>query len=235
MNDFFASVRNQFGTLRQEQVDGFNMLLTATNGLRLQWRAYILATAWHETAYTMQPINERGGKAYFTRKYEKRRDLGNRLPGDGDKFHGRGFVQITGRANYDKASRACGVDMVANPDLALKPELAAKIIVRGMTEGWFTGKELADYDNYRDMRRIVNGTDKAAAIAEHAAKFERALKLQKEAPTAPPMSPAPAVPPSPESPPVAQSGDGKPTIQKVMVWLIGAGVAAIAAWLGFGG
>lgn len=210
MNEFFASVRAQIGPLKQSQVDGFNALLTATIGLRTEWRAYILATAWHETAFTMQPIIERGGKSYFNQydpkhNPKKAKALGNTLPGDGYKYRGRGYVQITGRANYDKASRACSVDMVANPELALKPDLAAKIIVRGMTEGWFTGREMADYDNYQDMRRVVNGTDKAKDIAGYAAKFEKALRAQENA--AQPVSPvpAPAVPETPENPPVAQS------------------------------
>lgn len=211
MNEFFKSVREQFGPLKQSQVDGFNALLTATIGLRTEWRAYILATAWHETAFTMQPIIERGGKSYFNQydpkhNPKKAKALGNTLPGDGYKYRGRGYVQITGRANYDKASRACGVDMVNDPELALNPQIAAKIIVRGMTEGWFTGKELSDYSNYTDMRRIVNGTDKAASIASYAVKFERALKAQEKA--AQPVSPAsaPVAPEPQETAPAAPRG-----------------------------
>lgn len=210
MNDFFASVRAQFGGLKQTQVDGFNVLLTATAGLPLKWRAYILATAWHETAFTMQPITERGGKSYFNKydpefKPAKARELGNTLKGDGYKFRGRGYVQITGRSNYVRAGLACGADMVADPDLALRPDYAAKIIVKGMTEGWFTTRELADYDNYQDMRRIVNGTDKAKEIAAYAVKFEKALVAQGKAQEAPPVVAAPTVPPTPESPPPVNS------------------------------
>lgn len=211
MNEFFASVRAQIGPLKQSQVDGFNALLTATIGLRTEWRAYILATAWHETAFTMQPIIERGGKSYFNQydpkhNPKKAKALGNTLPGDGYKYRGRGYVQITGRANYDKASRACGVDMVADPELALNPQIAAKIIVRGMTEGWFTGKELSDYSNYTDMRRIVNGTDKAASIASYAVKFERALKAQEKAAQPASPSPAPVGANPPETAPAAPRG-----------------------------
>jgi hypothetical protein len=175
---FFAEARKLTGALSQSQVDGFNILLDATSALNARHRAYVMATAWHETARTMQPIPERGSKAYFS-KYDAStalgRRLGNSLPGDGYRFRGRGFVQITGRRNYNRASRVTGVDLLANPDLAMDSVIAAKIIVSGMTEGWFTGKKLADYADYLDMRRVVNGRDRAALIAGYAQHFEAAL------------------------------------------------------------
>ena len=58
---------------------------------------------------------------------------------------------------------------------ALEPEIAAAIAIRGMKEGWFTGKKLSDYDNYVSMRRIINGKDKAYEIAEYAKVFEKAF------------------------------------------------------------
>jgi hypothetical protein len=74
---------------------------------------------------------------------------------------------------------------VANPDLALRPDLSARIMVLGMEQGWFTGRKLAGYaprsagrlgrDVYRRMRPIINGTDKADLIAAHADAFEDAL------------------------------------------------------------
>ena len=54
--------------------------------------------------------------------------MGNTNPGDGYKYRGRGFLQITGKENYDKVGKMIGVDLVANPDLANEPEIAAKII-----------------------------------------------------------------------------------------------------------
>lgn len=175
---FFAAVRTAFGPLKQAQVDGFNILLEATKALALDSRAYILATAWHETARTMQPIYERGAVSYFA-KYEPGtkigKALGNTLKGDGYRFRGRGYVQITGRANYKKASGIVGVDLVANPDQALNPTVAAVIIVNGMMDGWFTGKTLTSAIDYADARRVVNGTDKADLIAGYAEGFEAAL------------------------------------------------------------
>lgn len=59
-------------------------------------------------------------------KYEGRKDLGNTYAGDGYKYRGRGLIQITGRYNYDKASKALYVDLITNPDLLSQPELAVK-------------------------------------------------------------------------------------------------------------
>lgn len=176
---FFASVRESFGALSQSQVDGFNAVLEALSGWPLTWQAYALATAWHETARTMQPIKEHGGDAYFRRMYDiqgdrpdKARELGNLTPGDGVRYAGRGYVQLTGRTNYARFG------LEAKPDEAMRPDVAARIMKRGMETGIFTGKKLADYlpGDYRGARRIINGLDKADEIASYALKFERALR-----------------------------------------------------------
>jgi len=172
---FFATVKASFGPLSQTQVDGFNALLSAMKSWPLQWAAYGLATAWHETATKMQPIHEFGGNAYLS-KYDTgslAAALGNTpaADGDGQIFAGRGYVQITGRRNY----RAFGIE--ATPDDALKPDVAARIMVDGMEKGVFTGKGLKSYPlgAYSDYRRIINGQDQAAKIADYASRFELAL------------------------------------------------------------
>lgn len=207
MQAFFDTVRAKFGKLNTSQVDGINVLLDATRALTVRHRAYVLATAWHETARTMQPIYERGPKSYFS-KYDGRQSLGNTLRGDGYRFRGRGYVQITGRRNYAKAGLLCGVDMVANPDLALNQAHAAKIIVHGMTNGWFTGKELSDYTTFKEMRRTVNGTDKADMIAGYATTFLAAIATTPAIATNAPKTsnpiPATPLPKPPETPPAAQ-------------------------------
>lgn len=195
---FYSVVRAALGRLDQKQVDGMEAILSATEGMPIMHRAYLLATAWHETAATMQPITEYGGRTYFN-KYDTgslAKALGNTPEADGDgyTYRGRGYVQITGRANYAKASQALGVDMLRNPDLALQPDVAAKVLVRGCSEGWFTGKKLADYESYVDMRRVVNGTDRASLIADYAHVFERAIKAMGTLP-APVSDPAPTTNP----------------------------------------
>ena len=176
---FFTGVRKRFGKLDQSQVEGFNALLTALADWPVTWIAYALATAWHETARTMQPIKERGGEAYFKRMYDirgdrpaKARELGNITPGDGARYAGRGYVQLTGKANYARYGLA------QSPDDAIKPDVAAKILREGMEGGHFTGKSLSDYlpGDYVKARRIINGTDKAEDIAAYAVAFGAALR-----------------------------------------------------------
>jgi hypothetical protein len=184
LKTFFDEVRKNIagGRLTPGQVGGLDALLAATQGLDVRHRAYLLATAWHETAFTMQPIIERGSRRYFD-KYEPGtrigRDLGNTRSGDGFLYRGRGYVQITGRRNYLRASQELENDFISYPARALNPALAAKILVSGCTEGWFTGKKLSDYPDYVSMRRVVNGTDKASQIAMYAYAFERALLAQE--------------------------------------------------------
>lgn len=183
----FDIVRPLFGgKLSQAQIDGINHIVEMWgrhgDGDKRKL-AYLLATTAWETAYTMQPIHERGGKTYFT-KYDPDtkigKTLGNTMPGDGYKFRGRGYVQLTGKRNYNKAGKAVGLDLVKEPDLALMPEASARILINGAMEGWFTGRKLADYItpdhcDYLGCRKIINGTDKADQIAALAMMFEKAL------------------------------------------------------------
>lgn len=175
MKAFFDHVRRHFGALSQSQVDGFMAILIASQSAPMRHRAYMLATAWHEVAKTMQPIREFGlgkGKKYGlpTGPYMQ-------------TYYGRGLVQLTWLDNYAKATRRLremdligpDVDLVKNPDLALDPKIAVHILVVGMSEGWFTGKRLGDFTSYVSMRAVVNGSDKAALIAGHAEVFEDAL------------------------------------------------------------
>lgn len=178
---FFSSVKaTLFRPMTQGQVDGCNALLTASDGLPMTWQAYLLATAYHETAQTMQPISEYGSPPYFA-KYDLGTNLGkilgNTEPGDGYKYRGRGFVQLTGRANYAKAGVKIGVSLLTNPELAMTDANAALIAVKGMSEGWFTGKKFSDYlpRDYAGARRIINGSDRAQLIAGYASHFESAL------------------------------------------------------------
>jgi hypothetical protein len=182
---FFAAVRRDLfgGLLTQSQVDGMGVVLDvweASGRTDLRHLGYMQATEFHETGRAMQPIFEKGSKDYF-HKYDGRADLGNTEPGDGFLFRGRGRVQLTGRRNYAKAGAKLGVDLVANPDLALDPVIATKIMFAGMGEGWFTGKKLSDYfhegtADWLNARRIINGTDKAQTIANYGKAFYAALQ-----------------------------------------------------------
>ena len=138
--------------------------------------AYILASAKHESNLGRTMTEGSSGT-----QYENRHDLGNTQPGDGPRFKGRGFVQITGRRNYAKLSEILSVtrepvDLVANPEQATNPRIAAMILVFGMQTGIFSGKKLADFGrdpnyDFVGARAIVNDQDLAAHIAAIAKKF----------------------------------------------------------------
>lgn len=136
-------------------------------GLLRNELAYVLATAYHETGHTMKPINEAGSSVYLHSK--------SYWP-----YIGRGYVQLTWLANYKKASAALGVDFVNNPALLLRQEYAAPILIRGMKEGWFTGKKLSNYidlqhSDFVGARYIVNVQDKAFLIASYAKLYDTLL------------------------------------------------------------
>lgn len=161
----YSIIREKFGSLNQSQVDGFETILKKwelTTLTDLRWLAYMFATTWHETAKTMQPITEYGSQKYLrSKKYWP--------------YIGRGYVQLTWKINYER------YDIADEPERALEPNMAAHIMIDGMTKGIFTGKKLSDYFNSRidnpvEARRIINGKDKAELIASYHQVFLKALK-----------------------------------------------------------
>ncbi|MEG3175847.1 hypothetical protein U1872_06365 [Sphingomonas sp. RB3P16] len=188
-------------TLDQGEIDGCNEILSAA-GARdwpLSWIAYALATAYHESAHTMEPVVEANwlspaaAAKYFFRMYDiggsrpaKARELGNIKPGDGALFCGRGYPQTTGRTNYTRADKVLGLggSLVANPNRMLEPAIAAGSMIDAMTVGWYTGVSCrtflpvvgsAGLIQFTKARAIVNGVDDAALIAGYAVDFQKAL------------------------------------------------------------
>jgi predicted chitinase len=193
----FAGLRNAVfgGRLGQGQVEGIEAVLTrfcARGWAEPRWLAYMLATAHHETGGTMQAVREtfaptdeeavarlerawRAGRLPTVTMPYWRRDP------EGRSYYGRGLVQITHRENYAKMSRVTGLDLVAEPDLALRPDVASTILVVGMTEGLFSGARLSDFfsgttADWIGARKIVNGTDRAKKIAVTARTFDAAIR-----------------------------------------------------------
>jgi len=164
---FFDSVRPSLfsGYIEQSQVDGMEAVLEEWEldplSDDLRWLAYCLATAYHETAKEMQPIEEYGkgdGMSY-----------GNPDPETGQTYYGRGYVQLTWRENYQRATDELAIepeseeDFVWNPGKVLDPYNAAEIMFRGMAEGWFrSGNKLIKFfseavDDPYGAREIING------------------------------------------------------------------------------
>jgi putative chitinase len=115
--------------------------------------AHFLAQIDHESG-GFKHLTELGNRAYFN-KYEGRKDLGNTEVGDGFRFRGRGYIQVTGRYNYLQLSKDTGIDFVNNPDL-LATEVNAIV-----SACWFWSKRklnaLADKDDLVGITRRVNG------------------------------------------------------------------------------
>lgn len=181
---FYSKLRKIFKTkLDQSQVDGFEAIFNEWEIQKLsdiRWLAYMLATAWHEVNQTMQPIKEYG--------LGRSKRYGKKIKHSGASyylldviFYGRGLVQLTWFENYELMGRLLKIDLLKNPDLALRLDIAIKIMFEGMMRGSssfgdFTGRCLEQYfndttDNPVGARRIINGTDKAELIADYHNKF----------------------------------------------------------------
>jgi putative chitinase len=91
--------------------------------------------------------------------YDNRSDLGNQGPQDGANFKGRGFIQLTGRANYEKYGIAIGLEnkLVDNPELANDPEIASKLLVKFLKDKEIQIKEALNENDFKTARRLVNG------------------------------------------------------------------------------
>lgn len=187
---FFDGYRAAWGPLKHGQVAGLEQILGMMEKdadlSDLRHAAYMLATVKHECADTWQPEQERGTPAYFD-KYEPGtklgRRLGNRAKGDGARYKGRGYVQITGLANYARLGALLGMGdaLVTSPESALDPAVAYRIMSVGMRRGAFTGRKLAHYftaegGDYINARRIINSLDRAELIAGYASVFEAILR-----------------------------------------------------------
>lgn len=177
---YFNGVRDTLfdGALEQIHVDGQSVILAVweyqgggTPMDDIRWLAYMLATTYHETAARMWPITEYGSDTYLQSK-------------EYYPYIGRGFVQLTWKDNYQKASQILSLyddrDLVDHPELALDSLIATRCLFRGMAEGWFTGRKLGHYfdeetDDPINARQIINGNDDDTLIAGHYDKFLIAL------------------------------------------------------------
>ncbi|KQV27834.1 hypothetical protein ASC97_05565 [Rhizobium sp. Root1203] len=180
--------------MAQSQVNGINAILSENDKAPLdpRWLAYILATAYWETAQTMQPVRETKAstddeairildRAYANRELPWVKAPYWRKDADGKSWLGRGFPQLTHKANYQKLSKATGVDLVADPDRAMDLPVAIDIMFLGMIQGLFTGAKLGDFFNgtkndWVNGRRIINGVESAEKVAGIAKTFYAALK-----------------------------------------------------------
>lgn len=180
---FFSHIRPSplFKRLTVAQVEGHKAILTALrkHNVPLPQAAYVLATAYHETAHRMQPVREGLNLSDTWRKKNLRY-----YP-----WYGRGHVQLTWEENYRNADKKLGLGgaLVANPDLALDSDISAEILVVGSVDGWFSGDKKGRHTlsrhittgtlaQFKQARRVINIMDKADLIASYAMVYQEALK-----------------------------------------------------------
>ena len=215
---FYAALRTPanplFGSrLSQGQVKGMEGILDAfvTHGDgRDKTLAYALATAYHETGRRMAPVREGfaktdAGARWAVNNLAKRRGPNSAVARyakptgpHGHVYYGRGHVQLTWLDNYRRSSKDAGVDLVADPDAMLDPEVSARVLIKGLIDGRWNGrgKGIAHYlptngrDDLRNARRTVNITDKWQSIGGYYKNFLAALQA------------AGGVPETPEEPPL---------------------------------
>lgn len=134
-----------------------------------------ITTPQQQAMFIAQLAHESGGFRYMEElasgaAYEGRADLGNTQPGDGVRYKGRGYIQVTGRHNYTEAGNALGLDLVNNPQLAAQPENAARIAA------WYwTSRDInsaADRGDFLQVTKLINGGTNG--LADRQAYYARA-------------------------------------------------------------
>lgn len=89
------------------------------------------------------------------RAYEGNKSLGNHSKGDGERYKGRGLIQVTGRANYSQCGTALGLDLISHPEQLEQPENAVD------SAAWYWNTHncnaLADVGKFNQITRIING------------------------------------------------------------------------------
>lgn len=103
------------------------MAYAKSQGIDGEELALLMGQVAHESG-NFKHNKELGNDAYF-QKYEGKKDLGNTVPGDGLRYKGRGWIQITGRDNYTQFGKQLGIDLVNHPELAETPDVANKLAV----------------------------------------------------------------------------------------------------------
>lgn len=118
-------------------------------------RIAAVATIVTEVGTGFRPIREYGGRGYFTRMYEGRTDLGNVRRGDGARYHGRGYIQLTGRANYRHYGERLDLPLEERPGIALRPAVGARVLAEYFDQRGVDSA--ARHGQWRDVRLRVNG------------------------------------------------------------------------------
>ena len=140
------------GALVQTQLTAKRMVLMALGTIRAETESFLPISEF-QSRFNTSP----GGHPFDL--YDNRKDLGNQGPVDGELYRGRGFIQLTGRANYQMHSAAIGLgdQLLKNPDLANDPDLASRLLASFIKSKELRIKEALLADDLATARKLVNG------------------------------------------------------------------------------
>ena len=185
-------------------------------GIKGKELAQFLAQCAHETA-NYSSLVEFGNSQEFLKKYdkqynpEKAKRLGNTNPGDGERFKGRGFIQLTGRWNYTQAGQALGLPLDNKPELLENPDVAAKASV------WFWQNRVQpNVKNFTDTRTVTSYINPGLyGLQKRHGLFQNYLKTM----TAAKEDYHPnATPPGPETKPTMPAGTVRVDVSDTYDW-----------------
>lgn len=174
--------QKQFVPISNNPQNEIALLKTAkANGLKGAELAQFMAQTKHES-WDFNRLKEKpqpGVKGYFNKKYDIKhapktaRILGNKKAGDGERYHGRGFIQLTGRDNYRMAGEALGIDLLNNPELAAKPEVASKIAI------WYWNSRVKpNVQNFNDTKAVTRKINPAGkGLEDRQSNFKDYLRM----------------------------------------------------------
>jgi len=155
--------------------------------------AFLAQTSYESGGF--KDLKEKGNSSYFSR-YEGRKDLGNVQRGDGEKYKGRGYIQLTGRDNYRRIGQMIGVDLENNPQLLERPDIAAKASVAYWQSR--VKPNVSDFSDTRKVTKMVQGSADGGGSIGQRQMLYAAYSQQPPAPkadatvenakTAPPMA-----------------------------------------------
>lgn len=164
--DIAAKVQRVFPYAKSDDIKrNLPCVIEALNSAGIGTRPMLLMALGTIAAETngFKPISEYpskyntapGGKPFAL--YDLRRDIGNGAPGDGALYKGRGFVQLTGKFNYEKFGRQLGLDLINNPDLANDRDVAARILAAFLVSQKTRITNALEAGDLKQARKLVNG------------------------------------------------------------------------------
>ena len=143
-----------FKALTRKQLNDVDMLMMALGTIRAE-SAVFQPMDEGRSKFNTLPVGTKGRHAFDL--YDFRADLGHDAVGDGALYKGRGFVQLTGRANYQSVGKQIGVNLLDHPDRANEPGVAADVLEQFLKNHEAVIRAALKINDLKKARRLVNG------------------------------------------------------------------------------